>query len=95
MYKCALFILPLKLRIITFFVLGQRSTMAVPYMFGPGGQPMLMGQIPALMQQQGFQPPAPAPAPPPKRAPSPMTEEKLQEKGTIYPFVQNITHRSF
>ena len=64
-------------------------------MFGPGGQPILMGQIPALMQQQGFQPPAPAPAPPPKRAPSPMTEDKLNEKGTAHrgPVVIDVSIR--
>ena len=55
--------------------------MAVPYMFGPGGQPILMGQIPALMQQQQqqqFQQPQTSTKP---QARDFMTEEKLQEKG--------------
>ena len=58
--------------------------MAVPYMFGPGGQPILMGQIPALMQQQQqqqqqqFQQPQPSAKP---QARDFLSEEKLQEKG--------------
>ena len=50
--------------------------MAVPYMFGPGGQPILMGQIPTLMQPQTFQATT-VPKPPPRE----LSEEKLNEKG--------------
>ena len=61
--------------------------MAVPYMFGPGGQPILMGQIPIVPQQQ--QPPpqqqqrafAQPPMPAQQRMPDYMSEDKLQDKG--------------
>ena len=53
--------------------------MAVPYMFGPGGQPILMGQIPILPQQQF--PVQQSVQPPQSKAPEYMSEEKLQDKG--------------
>ena len=66
------------------------------YMFGPGGQPILMGQVPQLIQQQQQQQPAfqqqqqqqhvqvtPQPQPQPsQKLPDYMSEEKLQEKGS-------------
>ena len=55
--------------------------MAVPFMYGPGGQPIMMGQIPiiaqpVIQQQQTRQMPPPQP-----KVPDYMAEEKLQEKG--------------
>ena len=62
--------------------------MAVPYMFGPGGQPILMGQIPLLPQappqvpiSQFQQVPPQQPQPAQPKMPDYMNEEKLQEKG--------------
>ena len=61
------------------------------YIYGPGGQPILMGQVPVPMvpmqqpvqqqpqqQQRAFQQPA---MPAQQRLPEYMSEEKLQEKG--------------
>ena len=59
--------------------------MAVPYMFGPGGQPILMGQIPTLMQQPTFQPTTV-----PKPATRELSEDKLQEKGNAIPVITRI-----
>ena len=55
-------------------------------MFTPGGQPILMGQIPLVPAQQipmptGQHPPPPQPQKP--KVPDYMSEEKLQEKGKI------------
>ena len=74
----------------SFFVAGWTRgalgsyTMAVPFMFTPGGQPILMGQIPLIPTQQipmptGQHPPPPQPQKP--KIPDYMSEEKLQEKG--------------
>ena len=51
-------------------------------MFGPGGQPILMGQIPIIPQQFQHQhaPQSSGQVLPPKDLPH-MSEEKLQEKG--------------
>ena len=54
--------------------------MAVPYMFGPGGQPIIMGQVPVLPQQiPMFTPSQSQPQP---KVPDHMNEDKLQDKGT-------------
>ncbi len=61
--------------------------MAVPFMFGPGGQPILMGQmgqIPLIAQPQQIPMPSgghPPPQPQPPKEPAYMSEAKLQEKG--------------
>ena len=66
--------------------------MAVPYMFNAAGQPILMGQIPILPQPQFPGQPQLTPQqqqsmPPPQaqqaKLPDYMSEEKLQEKGTV------------
>lgn len=56
--------------------------MAVPYMFGPGGQPILMGQISLIPQPQLLQPQTVVPPPSlQQKIPDYMSEDKLQEKG--------------
>ena len=54
-------------------------------MFGPGGQPILMGQIPIIPQQfqQQHAPQSSGQVLPPKEVPH-MSEEKLQEKGMYH-----------
>lgn len=58
--------------------------MAVPYMIGPGGQPIIVGQIPVL-------PPTipsftPAQSQPQPKVADHMNEDKLQEKGLFFKF---------
>ena len=77
--------------------LASTVVMSVPYMFGPGGQPILMGQVPQLIQQQQQQSGFPQQqqqqqqqqqhmqvtpqAPSTHKAPDYMNEDKLQDKG--------------
>ena len=85
-----IYVLKLGCHIFLFYVAGWTRgalgsyTMAVPFMFTPGGQPILMGQIPLIPTQQipmptGQHPPPPQPQKP--KIPDYMSEEKLQEKG--------------
>ena len=56
--------------------------MAVPFMFGPGGQPILMGQMPIMPQQfQQQQQQVVSQSQPPAKEPPYMREDQLQEKG--------------
>lgn len=65
--------------------------MAFPYMIGPGGQPYVIQQVPImqqavpLMQATPQMPPQAQPPPQPvqQKLPDYMSEERLQEKGTI------------
>ena len=66
--------------------------MAVPFMFGPGGQPILMGQIPIMpqqfpqqqqQQQQQQQPVVTQSQQATIKEPPFIREEQLQEKGNI------------
>ena len=61
---------------------------AMAYMYGPGGQPMMMGQVMPPPPPQPFQQ-TPRPPPPPK-APDYPSEEQLQEKGGESPHLRRI-----
>ena len=59
-------------------------------MFGPGGQPILMGQIP-IIPQQFQQQQAPRPGRPVPKVPR-ITEEQLQEKGRSAGVILHTCH---
>ena len=68
--------------------------MAVPFMFGPDGRPIMMGQVPLIPQQMAYaQQPQPVVSqhlpPSQPKVPDYMSEDKLQDKARKWQQLQS------